>query len=343
MPGIRFAQLVDEFITTIERFSATVLRTEIRGNRPARLRVITGERTTDCILFLWTITPGGGGPGVRPEHERRIQITNVVRMPLLPGVRTLLGGWSQEHGVYAFWDARRHLRFSRRSPSLQVDSHTLETAGSVGIATQLRPTREGEEVVVGVAPGSLLWYVQNGLPLHNAEDDATAVVELVRASPEEERSFLDSAQTEIQSARRYDLVETIRAYRDSQFRPAVLQAYAYRCAVCNCDLKLVDAAHIVPVVHLTSTDDVTNGIALCRLHHGAFDNGLLGVQSDYRVIINPDMVNRLHKINLDTALEEFKSRLPKTIRVPTVMEARPSRASFRLALELRNWPSRLIA
>lgn len=171
---------------------------------------------------------------MRPANERRIQLTNVSGIPLEPGSRTLLGGWSQEFGVYAFWDARRHVSFSTRSPSLQVISGTLETANRVGIATYLRPALTGQEVVVAVAPDSLLWYVENGLPLHNSEDDAPAAVDLAKASPEEERNFLDESQTDIQAARHYDLVQTMRAYRDSQFRPAVLRAYSYRCAVCNC-------------------------------------------------------------------------------------------------------------
>ena len=259
-------------------------------------------------------------------------------MPLRPGVRTLLGGWSEEFGVYAFWDARRHTSFSRRSPSLQVTSDTLETAGTVGIASQMRPTQQGKEVVVSCSPSSVLWYVENGAPLHNAEEDAIAVVDLAEASPEEERGFLDSADTEIASARRYDLVETMRAYRDAKFRPAVLQAFGYKCAVCGCDLKLVDAAHVVPVSHPTSTDEVTNGLALCRLHHGAYDNALLGVQSDYSVVINPERADRLREINLDSGLEEFRTRLPDRIRVPASIEARPLPENLRLGLEVRRWP-----
>lgn len=343
MAGPRFLCLVDEFIATLERHSATVIRLQAGKERPARLRVVTGESTTDCILFLWGITPGGGGPNVRPATERRIQITNIARIPLQPGVRTLLGGWSEEEGVYAFWDARRHLRFSQRSPSLQVNAHTLETAGAVGIATQIRPTREGQEVVVAVAEGSLLWYVQNGLPLHNAEGDATAVVELVGATVEEEREFLESAQSEIESARRYDLVETMRAYRDAKFRPAVLHAYSYKCAVCGCDLKLVDAAHIVPLTHPNSTDEVTNGIALCRLHHGAFDNSLLGVQSSYAIVINTDMAGRLHELGLDKGLDAFRAGLASRIRVPSSIEARPIPENLRLGMQLRRWPDNLIA
>ena len=244
--------------------------------------------------------------------------------------------------MYAFWDARRHTQFSRRSPSLQVDADTLETAGSVGIATQLRPTREGQEVVVAIAPRSLLWYVHNGLPLHNAEADSTYVSDLVDATSDEERNFLDSAASEIESARRCDLVQTMRAYREAKFRPAVLHAYSYRCAVCDCDLKLVDAAHIVPVSDPRSGDDVTNGLALCRLHHGAFDNALLGVQSNLAIVVNPEVTRRLGELRLDAALETFTNRLPERIRVPASIEARPAPRNLVLGLKARRWPAALI-
>jgi len=344
MAGFRFSRLVDDFVGLLERSSATVIRARARDKiRPARMRVITGDGITDCIVFLWTITPGGGPPGVRPENERRIQITKVEGIPLEPGCRTLLGGWSDEYGVYAFWDPRRHVRFSRRSPSLQVTAETLETASSVGIATYIRPTQQGAEVVVAVSPDSLLWYVQQGLPLHNSETDASAVVDLVQPTPEEERNFLDESEDEIQAARRYDLVETMRAYRDATFRPAVLRAYRHTCAVCACALKLVDAAHIVPVSHPSSTDDVTNGLALCRLHHGAYDNGLLGVRSDFRVITNPEMEVRLSDLHLDMGLDEFKDRLPERITLPLHPEVRPLPENFILGLRARNWRDELIA
>lgn len=343
MGVFRFPQLVETLIACLERSSASVIPIEVSERRPASVRVITGSATTECSLFLWNITGGGGGPDVRPESERRIQITGVDRIPLLPGVRTLLGGWSAEFGVYAFWDARRHTGFSTQSPSVQVDANTLESAGAMGLATQLRPTREGQEVVVAVAEGSLLWYVQHGLSLHNAGEDALSVDELIDAPPEDERIFIDTSASESQSSRRFDLVETLRAYRDARFRPLVLQAYSYKCAVCNCDLKLVDAAHIIPVSHARSTNEVTNGIALCRLHHGAYDNALLGVQSDLRVVVNPRAVERLREIGLSTGISQFARDLPERIRVPTVIEARPRPENLSFGLELRGWPMNLIA
>jgi len=344
VPGIPFTRLIRDLADTLERSSATVIWLSASSStRPASIRVLTGAGATDCLVFLWTITPGGGGAGVRPANERRIQITNIGGMPLMPGTRTLLGGWSPEYGVYAFWDARRHTVFSEKSPSLQVDAHTLETARDVGIASQLRPTKQGEEVVIACNPSSLLWYIENGSPLHNAEDDARSIVDLVDATPEDERHFLDTSESEIACARRYDLVETMRAYRDSQFRPAVLQAFSFRCCVCECDLKLVDAAHIVPVSHPKSTDEVTNGLALCRLHHGAYDNALLGVQGDYSVVLNPDAERRLHEMNLDMALDDFRTRLPSAIRVPASIEARPLPEKLRLGMSIRRWPTELIA
>ncbi len=341
MPGIPFSRLVDEFVATLERSSATVIRErETDPERPARLRVITSEGTTDCILFLWAVTPGGRN---RPENEMRIQATGLRGIPLQPGVRTLLGGWNAEHGVYVFWDPRRHTRFRSRSNSLQVNRQTLETAFHAGIATYLRPTEMGREVVVAVQPDSLLWYVERGLPLHNSEEDSSAVADLADAAYDDERNFLDESEDEIQAARRYDLVQTMRAYREAQFRPKVLRAYRYCCAVCGTALKLVDAAHIVPVSDPQSTDDVTNGLALCRLHHGAYDNGLLGVQSSYKIVVNPDKASQLVVLQLDMGLDEFRGRLPEHIALPNVIDARPNPEYLALGLRSRQWPTAYIS
>jgi putative restriction endonuclease len=342
--GIPFNKLADAFVEILER-SATVIREQSQDRtRPARMQVISPDGTvTDCILFLWTITGGGGREGVRPVNERRIQITGIDGIPLEPGKRTLLGGWSEEHGTYAFWDARRHVRFSSNSPSLQVTSETLEAAQNVGIATYLRPTALGQEVVVGVNPDSLLWYAQQGAPLHNSEADAGAVSELIAPTPEEELAFLDESENENQASRRVDLVAVMRLFRDSKFAPAVLRAYRHKCAVCQYALKLVDAAHIVPVSHPKSTDDVTNGLALCRLHHGAYDNGLLGIQSDYSIITNPDAQQRLAELSLSDGFDEFKKRLPAKIVVPSSIEVRPDPRNLILGLKARRWPDSQVA
>ncbi len=342
VPGIPFVRLLEMFTATMERFGATVLVTG-DGRKPAELRIVSGDKTTDCIIYLWTITPGGGPPGTRPAKERRIQITNASPFPLNPGIRTIVGGWSEETEVWAFWDARRHTRFSLRSPSFQTTLNTLETAGHNGLATQLRPSSEGREVVVAVRSDFLLWYVQDGQLLHDADEDAIEVAGLVDATPEEESGLVEASTSPEQLTRRVQLIEIIRAFRDARFRPLVLQAYGNRCAVCGTALKLVDAAHIVPVSDPRGDDDVTNGLALCRLHHGAYDTGLIGVRSDYGIVLNTAAADRLKQVRLTGGLKEFRTALPTQIRLPNVVEVRPDPRKLIIGLEVRQFPASLIS
>lgn len=331
---------MDRFISQVERLGGEILPERVTPDRPARLLITQPGRPRRYIVFLWTITPGGGGPGVRPANERRIQMTNISALPQEPGARTILGGWSEEFEVYAFWDARRHVHFSTRSPSLQVASETLETAGSVGIATYIRSSREGKEIVVAVHPESLLWYIQQGEPLHDVDEAASEVASLIDPTPEQENAILNADPTPDGSIRRSHLVTTMQLYREAQFRPKVLRAYGYRCTVCGYSLKLVDAAHVIPVAHPRSNDDVTNGLALCRLHHAAYDTGLLGVNSRYEILINEGRSLKLTELDRSHGLDDFVARLdlPRSIRLPNVHDVRPKPDFLRIGLEARLWP-----
>ena len=79
------------------------------------------------------------------------------------------------------------------------------------------------------------------------------------------------------------------AVRDQGFRRAVVRAYSHRCALCGIRVRTLDghtavtAAHIVPWSE-TQDDRPANGMALCRMCHWTFDEGLLGVSQEYEVI-----------------------------------------------------------
>lgn len=78
---------------------------------------------------------------------------------------------------------------------------------------------------------------------------------------------------------------TTRRIRSQAFSDLVKAAYSQRCVVCGESRKdahgrpEVQAAHIYPV-EKEGPDDVRNGMALCRLHHWAFDGALFGVGTD---------------------------------------------------------------
>lgn len=79
--------------------------------------------------------------------------------------------------------------------------------------------------------------------------------------------------------------------RDPAFRLTVLRAYEYRCAVCGYDGQLdttpvgLDAAH-VRWWAAGGPDTLENALALCVLHHKAFDLGVLGVSPDRRIQVS---------------------------------------------------------
>jgi len=82
--------------------------------------------------------------------------------------------------------------------------------------------------------------------------------------------------------------------RDQAFRRVIVSVYDHRCAVCGIRMltpdchTVVDAAHIVPW-SLTRNDTVQNGMALCRLCHWTFDEGLITVSGSYAVLVSKQL------------------------------------------------------
>jgi putative restriction endonuclease len=86
------------------------------------------------------------------------------------------------------------------------------------------------------------------------------------------------------------------AARDQGFRRAVVTAYEHRCAVCGIrmmtadGLTIVDAAHIKPW-SISFNDNPRNGVALCKLCHWTFDEGMITVTAKYTVLTSPQIAS----------------------------------------------------
>ena len=75
------------------------------------------------------------------------------------------------------------------------------------------------------------------------------------------------------------------------FRERVLLAYQEKCACCKLrHVELLDAAHIIADSKPEGIPAVTNGIALCKLHHAAFDANLMGIRPDYIIEVRKDVL-----------------------------------------------------
>ena len=99
-------------------------------------------------------------------------------------------------------------------------------------------------------------------------------------------------------ARRRLVSKVSRLARDSDFRRKVIVAYDRKCCVTGLQLRLIDAAHILPVGAERSTDDVQNGLCLSPTYHRAYDRGLIYLGEDRRMLINPRKKDELMQLGL---------------------------------------------
>lgn len=77
------------------------------------------------------------------------------------------------------------------------------------------------------------------------------------------------------------------------FRERVVRAYQHHCAVCRLRRdELLEAAHIVADAEPHGVPSVTNGLALCTLHHAAFDRHVIGITPDYLVQVRWDVLDQ---------------------------------------------------
>jgi len=334
MSGIRFSQLAEKFIASLEMAGATVIVLSGSSSRPLILGIIVGDATYRIEVYLWTITQGGKGRG-RPR-EYRIQRTATPPFVLKAGIRTIMGGWHEDTGTFAFWDVRRHLT-KAKSPSSQISLDTLERASVIGMATEVRIVAEGQEIAIAVQSDYLLWYIQEYERIYDVAPEVEDAGKLADAKPEDEREFIDSGETQAAISRRHKLVDVVRHFRDARFRPLVLRAYGYRCCLTGVALRLVDAAHIVPVSDPTSTDETCNGVALNPLLHRAYDAGLLGLLPGGRTAFNKRLLAGLKKHKLDAGLDLVRTLVPKQMTMPNSPEFVPPDNYFMKGLKARGW------
>ncbi len=121
------------------------------------------------------------------------------------------------------------------------------------------------------------------------------------------------------------------AIRTRGFRQAIIETYDYSCAFCGMKIHSpdtllweVEAAHIVPSSS-KGKDDIWNGIALCRLHHWAFDVGWFTLQDDYTIVVSRQIINlpsNFGRFGEYDFLRNFSSRISK-INLPKSNELYP--------------------
>jgi putative restriction endonuclease len=93
------------------------------------------------------------------------------------------------------------------------------------------------------------------------------------------------------------------------FRERVIRAYQQRCALCSLrHQELLDAAHITPDSDAEGEPVVSNGVALCKLHHAAFDRFFFAIRPDYVIEVRPSILTESDGPMLVVGLQQIHDR-----------------------------------
>lgn len=308
------------------------------GSHPARYQVYQNGKGVRVRVYIWNLSHGGGA--ARPAHEYRIQITGISNasgtqqfQPEVGG-KTLILGWWEETGVFAGFDYLHHAAPLGASPSIQIGEEALQAAHANGFT----PYNKGNgELAIAFRPDFLGTYIENLEALHQAGQSASEIEILDRIADDPEDVEDSSIEDNVPKERQYAVVSTRRALREINFRERVLTAYGHRCAMCGIQLKLLDAAHILPVAHPDSTDETGNGVALCALHHRAYDRAFVTFDGKYKVFYDTHMAKQFKAAGHDGGLDRFTTSLRPLLILPPDKKDRPSAKFIEAANTMRGW------
>ncbi|MBW4032656.1 MAG: restriction endonuclease [Acidobacteria bacterium] len=144
------------------------------------------------------------------------------------------------------------------------------------------------------------------VPSFVVDEDVEHRFFLIASGEESWRSFTSgTADPEID--KRYVAQIVQRRVHQPVFRARVILAYSRTCAVCRLNHpELLDAAHIIADRDSGGIAHVTNGLALCKIHHAAFDNRILGISPDYIVHIDGGVLKEIDGPMLKHGIQEME-------------------------------------
>jgi putative restriction endonuclease len=126
------------------------------------------------------------------------------------------------------------------------------------------------------------------------------------------------------SERDYVLRLTKQRLHQPVFRTRVLRAYDDTCAMCRLKHpELLDAAHIIADGKPNGLPVVPNGLALCKIHHAAYDQNIIGIRPDLVVEVQRKVLVEVDGPMLRHGLQAMSG---VQISVPRARDAQPDKS-----------------
>lgn len=178
-------------------------------------------------------------------------------------------------------------------------------------------------------------YYMVTYPIYIVDNDPQNLQCMVDLTPAMIKDVADSRYELIGSdtiTKKYALRTYERRVHQAQFREQVLHAYRCQCAMCRLKhVSLLDAAHIIPDREEKGDPVIPNGLALCKIHHAAFDHNIIGITPDYVVEVREDVLEEVDGPMLKYGLQSLHG---EKIQLPGSRAARPDQARLDMRYQL---------
>ena len=297
----------------------------IDGNNPYRFSI---NKKNFYILIKNIHESGENRPN---QDECRIQISRTKNFN--PAINSkenvIILGYFHDERVFAAWNPFLFSeRFNEKKNVSLFSRFSIQTSASKnGIDNY---TDQDSQSVISFKPEYLGLYLENFESMHllkknDLQDLITKSDETNIGNSFDQHTYAGNTIT----------VTHQRYTRDPAFKKGVYEAYDFKCAICGIQLELIEAAHIVPHSHKKGTDEISNGICLCALHHTAYDKSLIFFDDKFNVKVNDEKMEYLKKIGQDSGIYDFQKLSFEKIKLPNNPIFRPKIENINLANQIR--------
>lgn len=279
------------------------------------------------------------------EDEVRIQISRTLieqqRKQQDSGRQTAFIGFFEDGKTFVAWDPRHVFSLQAKTVvSVYARQSQRSRATNQSAAVHEFNAKFLEETSFAIAlPSSALgFYLENIVHFHRikTEERIQSLIEshedVLADQPQGMTGQFDLDQGD--ERERFSYTRTAFP-RDPRFSACVLAAYKRTCCICNRQLALVQAAHIIPHSEPDCPNTVINGLALCIEHHRLYDDALLLPGPGGRLVFNEERAEYLRQTNQERGLDEIAAKHGNRFRVPSEEELVPSNDYLQRGLDIR--------
>ncbi len=226
------------------------------------------------------------------------------------------------------------LQLSRKCPSVAVTTMNLGSTGAsfIDIRDLIRSTITTAHSD-SRGSGVFRWCISSGPPRDGTRqrgpvyvvNDEPGKLTFTLAVDQQGTLFASTEEREsdVLERRRYVTRQVQQRLHQRLFRGQVIEAYAERCTICRLrHRELLDAAHILADTDARGQPSISNGLAMCKLHHSAYDRNVLGISPELVVHVRQDVLSESDGPMLIHGLQGFQGG---RLYLPRRAEERPNR------------------